>query len=89
MPATSASEAHIDPSTVLDVLIDAMRGDWRRALARWPLRVFGLLSRDEWLAAVGRGPPSPPHATIERLLRLPQYGAANDSELIERSRVFS
>lgn len=66
--------AYVDPATVTDVLSDALRGDWRGALARYPLRVFGSLSQAEWLAGVhGQRREAGLHWTAERLLRLPQF----------------
>ena len=96
--ANTYSLAHVNATALLSVVRDAMRADWRRALSGYPLPVFGLLSRQEWLTASGtttsggtraasagptedrdrhwHRPPPPPHATIEALLRLPQYGVA-------------
>ena len=74
----SSSTARVNVTRLLDVLRKAMRGDWHGAIASYPLRVFGFLSRDEWLDAVQKGGSkrTAPHTTVSSLLKLPQYRAA-------------
>ena len=72
------STAHVNATALLSVLRHAMRAEWREAMSDYPLPVFGLLSRGDWLASIGRpradpAPEGARTATVETLLRLPQY----------------